>query len=629
MCDKDLSNGMRYTTGSARQSFYVWNQYNNGFPTKMSTLNPVYTADVYSIYATATSSGSGTTPTPTPTPTPSPAPSGGSITIGDTNIENNNDGAHANFIIGERTYIPQSATSTSISIYSGGSGTNAKLAIYSDNNGAPGSLLTQSSPITLTTGWNTASLPATSLAGTNRVWLVWMCDKDLSNGMRYTTGSANQAFYVYRSYTNGFPTTLSGLVYTNAVWSIYATATTSGSGTTTTPTPTPTPTHTATPTPAPTITTQPATSSSGFLSKAMQVGLDYINSNNIHYAPNWANSLHSLGVNTLRLSGGSQGDVWDINMVDNPNTWAQHLETLLELTDSNGFKVYFQTLGDPWGTVLGIDGMNIGYDRTPALVGSNYNRVSLVTSYEIANGYPLTRSYLDKLAGNNPLNHNFLSDPRIWVWSPANEFYIGNAGSGSSNGDLTYNWWVFVADYIRAHGGQVVANNPLYGSNGWDQSFAQTAKYFDGRVGNRHADYIEFHVYAFQSLLNGQYGYSGSSKNWGAWKNDLQNALAAYTINRGNFDANNIILGEFGIWDGYGDNSGVSGTFSSADVTNYFNYYFQALNALSIPIRNTAVYGGFTTQSSNTDFGLITRNGVYLPGCGPISQYYGGWYSGS
>jgi hypothetical protein len=175
----------------------------------------------------ALSSVSNPTPTATSAPTPTPAPSGGSTIVGDSNVEGSNGGAYSNFIIGSRATVPQTCTTSTISIYSGSSGANAKLAIYSDNSGALGSLLAQSSPIALGAGWNTASLSSATLSGGSRVWLVWLCDKDLANGMRYATSSANQGFYVWQPYSSGFPTTISGPVYTNGIYSIYATCKTS------------------------------------------------------------------------------------------------------------------------------------------------------------------------------------------------------------------------------------------------------------------------------------------------------------------------------------------------------------------------------------------------------------------
>ena len=132
-------------------------------------------------------------------------------------------------------------------------------------------------------------------------------------------------------------------------------------------------------------------------------------------------------------------------------------------------------MGTPWGTDFGIPDGRGG-------VG--------IISIDTA------KSYIDKLAGNNALGHNFITDPRIIAWSIGNEVTVGTK---YSNGAVTTNseYWYLIQlhDYIRSKGGKTIANSPIldataYNGNNWWLDTIDTVPLFEG-----HADYFEIHSY--------------------------------------------------------------------------------------------------------------------------------------
>jgi hypothetical protein len=358
-----------------------------------------------------------------------------------------------------------------------------------------------------------------------------------------------------------------------------------------------------------------------------------------YYASNWAQVLHDLGINTLRLEAGSGGDSWKTNMVDNAasDAWAYNLDSLLSTVANAGFKCYFQSLGDPFsGGIFGIDDLNLSpfEPRYPSLTSPNnhsgwtysstYNTYSTPISLNVAKGY------VDKLAGNNSLGHNFLTDPRIIAWTIGNECYIGTKNSnGSITTNSIYAWITGLADYMRSKGAKVIANCPIIDAtpnNGdsWDQDFIDTVPLFQN-----HADYIEYHQYGLNELVRPNNGVNqfalgnpatGCDYNWAAWSTWMQNVYAWQMANRGGFAADHVIAGEFGIWHGYDTEGPKVATFSDQNCRDYYNYYFRALNAAGL--KWMSFYAAFKTIR----WGMIsnTNPAVELAGCESIKAYYAG-----
>ncbi len=294
---------------------------------------------------------------------------------------------------------------------------------------------------------------------------------------------------------------------------------------------------------------------SNFTIRAAEVASNTIKAGSQSYVPNWASVLHSLGVNTLRLQLGGEGDVWGTNMQTNPN-WAQNLDNLLSTVAAAGFTCYWYSLGTPWGGPL------FGNDQAA--------NISAVMSLDTA------KMYIDELAGNNSLHHDFITDPRYTMWSIANEANIGSSTSPNSN----YYWIIGVADYIRSKGGLVTIASPQISDDLPFRSYVGRANLLIG-----HSDFYEIHAYEAYDLAN-YYKYANGSYNWVGYQSWLINSILkpAYTaaINAG-FSPSKVFVGEFGMWTGNMSDLGLTNYyFSDQDRINYYTYYFQALNQVGI-----------------------------------------------
>src|ERR1035437_5975352 len=117
------------------------------------------------------------------------------------------------------------ASSMAVNIVSGTG--RARLAIYADaaapTNTAtgPGALIAESDPFTVTSGWNTASIPQTLLLNGLVYWLAIESD-DPSQGFSYDTGSPGDAYYSFASFgefehqfTNGVSLSIHPSIYVN------------------------------------------------------------------------------------------------------------------------------------------------------------------------------------------------------------------------------------------------------------------------------------------------------------------------------------------------------------------------------------------------------------------------------
>jgi hypothetical protein len=347
------------------------------------------------------------------------------------------------------------------------------------------------------------------------------------------------------------------------------------------------------------------------------------------YISNWAELCRSLGINKFRCDFGST-TAWNTNIYSYSSTWAQELDDILTLTSAEGFQIWFQCLGNPLGGFFGIDDANLLYynSRTPALRDANGNIITdLVSAYEIANGYPATEQYLAKLAGDNSLSKNFFADSRIFAWSIGNECVIANKSGGVVTANVVYNWLVFVADYIRAQGGKVIADAWLVMPAG--DAFVDVAP-----LAQDHADYIEYHHYGLWELRDYYTpNYNPNTvqyHNWDSWKTNTIQSYAetqlANALTYGGFTADKVIQGEFGIWRGHYTDQGVEATYSDQDVIDYYSHYFQAMNDAGI--KNTSFYFINNAGDPSATYGMITPSGygtaTLRDGCTEIAAAYSG-----
>lgn len=338
--------------------------------------------------------------------------------------------------------------------------------------------------------------------------------------------------------------------------------------------------------------------SSGFIIKAVDTYLNTIKPGDPSYVSNWASILKgTLGVNTLRLFSGGAGDVWHINMIKNPTTWAVNLESLLSTVNAAGFKCYFYSLGDAWGGELGI----------------NDQAANIPATMDITTA----KSYIDKLAGYNSLNHNFIADSRIAMWSVANEVDFGNPASPNSN----YYWTIGVCDYIRSYGGKTTVPSARVGEWG-TIPIPQTEPMLRG-----HVDYLEMHYYGIWQLAN-WFSLGNNQYNWAGWKSWLKGGLQTIMNSRGSFSVDQVIMGEFGMWRGSGSGIGLTAySFTDQNRIGYYTNYFAALREVGfknacfhVSIEDNSHYG----ENDFCRYGMITPvpDGIHFTG--PAGQPYPG-----
>jgi hypothetical protein len=193
--------------------------------------------------------------------------------------------------------------------------------------------------------------------------------------------------------------------------------------------------------------------------KAVHVDLDCIKANSGHYISNWRSLLTGLNCNAIRVVTGTSGiNVWGANIIDNPSDWATNLMSLFDTinpdrTGRTGLKFWFQDL-----LTVGIEDMHLGTAGVPYLEsekyqngvgwysytapwGSVYYRKDVASSAGIAE----TKTYIDKLAGENSLGYDFIKDPRVLAWAFGNELWVGYGA-----GNPTYDWTVAMMDYVHA-----------------------------------------------------------------------------------------------------------------------------------------------------------------------------------
>jgi len=337
---------------------------------------------------------------------------------------------------------------------------------------------------------------------------------------------------------------------------------------------------------------------SPFISRGTVVNLDAFFGSRNRQPNAWA-ILQDLGVNIIDVRGGGcEGDLgWEINA--HPNTWASSLDSFLSQADSHGIKVMFSWMGTYWHNLFGVECPEpyIGF------AGTTVAQAKLL---------------VDKLAGNNNLNHNFFTDSRILAWSPANEVDLADS--------VTRDWVLQILDYMKSKGATVFLScprNTAYPSNPNDWmgsiSFQATEPLIRG-----HVDFLDYHDYRLYEVVlaknNGQDIYTVT---YNLFKQDLQNSVLNA---KGSMPLDHIILGEFGIWHGYDNGAGIAlpANFTEQERGAYYRAVYQVCADLGI--RNVFNFLCFAEiegdGSYQRRYEVIDAGGVYFAECTSVMQQY-------
>jgi len=289
---------------------------------------------------------------------------------------------------------------------------------------------------------------------------------------------------------------------------------------------------------------------STFQIRGADLGLDMFFSGNPAYQPNAWQMLADLNINHIRCGPGWYGDVAGIN-INSRSNWAQNLDNFLTHAASHGITLSF---------------IAMGYNS--AIGQITYGSMSL-SDAEIL---------IDKLAGDtststsggrtfygNTLGHNFLTDPRVYVWTTSNEQDLSSQAARD--------WNLGLCDYIRNKGGRAeIAYARVAGD--WDYHTTETGNLLYG-----HVDQVNYHEYGEYAYA--QYFQKSLTRTWNGmtyyqwWVNQFQDMLSTP-----HFAADQIVLGEYGCWIGTGSNEGLSGvTFTNQDRLNIYNTVFAAAEA--------------------------------------------------
>ena len=366
-----------------------------------------------------------------------------------------------------------------------------------------------------------------------------------------------------------------------------------------TPTPNPTATPTATPspttTPAPTPTTSPTPTplpTSNLTVKGITAMLDalYYSPNQPtpkNYQPNGWAILQNLGINVVRIGEGPEGDIAHFNPVNYPNEWANNLDSFLTTANSHGMRVTFQQMGSQWGTLFNI------YPPEPA---QGIQGTSITDA----------KALIDQLSGNNPLKHNFITDPRIYAWSVGNEIDIGNP--------TTYNWCINVLDYIRAKGGQAFISTPINSTISSDWLTSINENYIEPSLAG-HVDYLSFNYYnAIYYAADAQ--KAGTSVYTAAYNIMIKELTTYFVSGKGNIAMSNLIIGEEGIPSGPCTWNGVNLNFTPQSVSEYYQAMYDSAKTLGI--KNIFFFDAFLTYNGQGQIAdgqpwyCINQDGSYV-----------------
>lgn len=144
------------------------------------------------------------------------------------------------------------------------------------------------------------------------------------------------------------------------------------------------------------------------------------------YIPSVFQIIGDLNIDTIRVFSAGFSEF----SMENTTNWAENLEGFLESCGDYGLRITFSQLG--------------GRSKNDPMFGI-YPGENIM----------LSKSKIDRLAGNNSLGKNFLEDPRIPLWIVANE--------PDFNDTNLLNWCQEIAGYIKQKGVNVAVGNPRIG----------------------------------------------------------------------------------------------------------------------------------------------------------------------
>jgi len=306
----------------------------------------------------------------------------------------------------------------------------------------------------------------------------------------------------------------------------------------------------------------------------------------LNFQPNAWKILQDLGINAIRVGGGTEGDVAHFNVKKRPDEWAQNLQNFLALAQASGVAVTFVTMGTIWDTLFGI------------VCPEPYKGIEGTSVAE-------SKSIIDKLAGDNELQHNFIADPRIFAWSVANEVDLNNS--------ITLNWCISILDYVRSKGGKALISSPYNSSLSSDWTASMDLNYIEP-VLTGHVDFLEINIYHDLTAAVAQ--ESGKSV-YEAVYNDMHTSLSKYFVSgRGSIPLENLILGEFGIWHGYSVYEDMAANFTDVSVSEYYRAVYNC--AIDLGIKNVFNFNCFAQKDSSgkyendAPFWCVDVDGTYI-----------------
>lgn len=258
--------------------------------------------------------------------------------------------------------------------------------------------------------------------------------------------------------------------------------------------------------------------------------------------------------------------------------WAENLEAFLAKAANYGIKIVFHSMGNEYGTELGIVAPMFTYRKRTVWT-------------------PLAEALalIDKLAGDNALGKNFIADPRIAWWCPINEARLDDAD--------VREWLIPILERIRAHGGKtsVCVNDGVHG-------YVDTFPYIIPIIGHC-VDYLQAHEYHHPDVvapLCGNLEADLYTPIYNAYFQDFQTMAAE----RGNFPLENVMLTEYGV--GNGTWYGILGPLEQCNLTpsqqaQYIKAVFDA--AKDIGISNLFYHEIFDYRTFHL-FGFLEFNGA-------------------
>jgi hypothetical protein len=188
------------------------------------------------------------TRTPTTTRTPTATSSGGTITIGETNILSANYSENGNRLVAQQVTLSQSATIQSLSYYVATASGQLRLGIYNNNGSNPGTLMAETAAFTPVVGWNTQNVVTPTLLSSGTYWLAFLPQSNSLAGKIVSSGTGRYYSYTFGPLPASYSTSPTAAAFH---FSFYATLST---GAVPSNTPSNTPTPTSAPTNTPTVT---------------------------------------------------------------------------------------------------------------------------------------------------------------------------------------------------------------------------------------------------------------------------------------------------------------------------------------------------------------------------------------